>query len=125
MKSFNEFTGHTILDEATEFLSQDVIDAIEGLTAHQQFTDAALLLAKALGETKYTKVLKHVLDIQKILGEIPHDLKSFRYNIRNQLLRLSRARYHNHGAVSNSLMEDANAEEAPCASGNSTIPRNY
>jgi len=54
------------------------VDAINEMTDYNDHTGAAIAYAKLVGDRKTAKVLKHVVDIQKIMGHMPHDLGQFR-----------------------------------------------
>jgi hypothetical protein len=54
------------------------VDAINEMTDRNDHTGAAIAYAELLGEVKTVKALKHVADIQKIMGHMPYELGQFR-----------------------------------------------
>ena len=62
-----------------------LVSQIEKLTDRNNHNGAALLLAKALGNRKYIKVLESIDVVSNFAGSLPRDLRDIRYGMLQQM----------------------------------------
>lgn len=65
---------------------QKIIKKISDLTNENYHTEAIIVLAEYLKETKAVKILEHILKIHLLVGHMPRNLMDFRTSILTDLI---------------------------------------